>query len=237
MKEQDKPFPFFRGELLLYQPQKHRVSVDLVLFLSKIRGIRRSSKVADLGAGFGFISLALAKKYKVKISAIELHDEMLSLLKKNVEINNLSSLIEIVKGDVRYISELFDRGSFDVVIANPPFFPKDFSPNPDPYHFEISASLEDFIKAAAYLLRDGGYFNLLIPSFRLFETFSFLGSYNLPPRFLSLIYPTVNKKARLAVITSIKNVGGSLDVDKPLIINDETGNYTPEVRKVLEEFI
>ncbi|WP_461829126.1 methyltransferase, partial [Aquifex sp.] len=137
MRSTDNPFPFFQGKLLLYQPEKHKVSVDLVLFLSKLRGIKRSSKVVDLGAGFGFISLVLAKKFGVKVTAVEIDDTMLSLLQKNIKLNNLSHLIEIVKADVREIHKHFKRGSFDVVVANPPFYPKEHSPNPDPYHFEV----------------------------------------------------------------------------------------------------
>ncbi len=233
----NKPFPFFRGKLLLYQPKEHKVSVDLVIFLSKIRGIKRSSKVVDLGAGFGFISLALAKKFGVRIVAVEIDESMLSILRKNVELNNLSRLIKVVRGDVRRVHEIFSKGSFDVVIANPPFYPKEFSPHPDPYHFETRGTLSDFVKASSYLLRDGGYFNLLIPSFRLAESFKELERNNLPPRFLSLVYPTISKKAKLSIVISVKNIKGPLDVDKPLVINTETGEYTEEVRNLLENFL
>ncbi len=238
MKNTDnKPFPFFRGKLFLYQPKEHKVSVDLVLFLSKVRGIRKSSKVVDLGAGFGFISLVLAKKFGVRVTAVEVDDCMLSLLKKNVELNELTHLIDVVKADVKEIGKHFKKGSFDVVVANPPFYLKEHSPNPDPYHFEVKGTLQDFIKASAYLLRDGGYLNLLAPAFRLAESFSHLEKHNLPPRFLSLVYPTFQKKARLSIITSIKNVKGPLDVDKPLVINTERGDYTEEVRYLLENFL
>lgn len=237
MKSTDKPFPFFRGKLLLYQPEEHKVSVDLVLFLSKVRGIKKSSKVVDLGAGFGFIAIVLAKKFGVKVTAVEIDDTMLSLLKKNIEVNRLSHLVEVVKADLREIHKHFKRGSFDVVVANPPFYPKDYSPNPDPYHFELKATLRDFVEAASYLLRDGGYFNLLVPAFRLAETFSYLEKANLPPRFLSLVYPTLKKKARLAIVTSVRNVKGPLDVERPLVINEESGGYTEEVRHLLENFL
>ncbi len=238
MKDIDKnPFSFFRGKLLLFQSEKHKLSVDLVLFLSKVRGIKRSSRVIDLGAGFGFISLVLAKKFGVKVTAVEIDDTMLSLLQKNVEVNKLSHLIDVVKADVKEIHKHFKRGSFDVVVANPPFYPKEYSPNPDPYHFEVRGTLQDFIKASSYLLKDGGYLNLLVPAFRLAETFSYLEKENLPPRFLSLVYPTLKKKARLSIITSVKNVKGSLDVDRPLVINTEKGNYTEEIRYLLENFL
>ncbi len=237
MRNSDKPFPFFRGKIFLFQPEEHKVSVDLVIFLSKIRGIKRSSKVADLGAGFGFLSISLAKKYKVKIFAIEIEKNMLSLLKKNVEINNLQNYVEVFEADIRAIEKHFKRGMFDVVVSNPPFFPINYSENVNPYHFEVLGKLEDFVKAASYLLRDGGYFNILIPSFRLYELFTLESKYNLPPRFMSVIFPTVKKPAKLCVVTSIKNVSGPLNFDKPVIINTEDGEYTEEVRRILESYL
>ncbi|NPA32794.1 MAG: methyltransferase [Aquificae bacterium] len=233
----DRPFDFFRGKIKLYQPPEHRVSVDLVLFLSRIRGVKRSSRVIDLGAGFGFLSIAIAKKYKVPVVALELDRRMLELLKKNVELNELSHLITVVEGDVRKVDEIFKKGSFDVVITNPPFFPPNFTKNPNPYHFETRGTLKDFIKAGGYLLRDGGYMNLLIPSFRLYESFLVMGESKVYPRFLSLVYPTEEKRARLGIVTGIKNVGGGLECDKPLIINKKTGEYTEEVRNLLESFL
>lgn len=233
----NKFFSFFRGKLFLYQSKKHKVSVDLVIFLSKVRGIKRSSKVVDLGAGFGFTSIVLAKKFGVKVTAVEIDQDMLSLLRKNLELNDLSHLVEVVSADIREIEKYFKKGSFDVVITNPPFYPKEYSPSPDPYHFELKGSLLDFIRASAYLLRDGGYLNLFVPSFRLAEALYYLQEYNLPPRFLSLIYPTLRKKSKLSIIVSVKNLKGPLEVDKPLIINEEGGNYTEEVRHLLENFL
>ncbi len=237
MKNTDKLFYFFRGKIRLYQPPEYRLSVDLVIFLSKIKGIKRNSKVIDLGAGFGFIAISLAKKYGVKVVAFEVDKSMLKLLRKNVEINNLSSLVEVIGGDVREVKNFFERNSFDVVVANPPFFPKNYAPNPNPYQFELRGTLKDFIRAGSYLLRDGGYFNLLIPSFRLAEAFREMEIVNLPPRFLSLVYPTLNKKAKLSIITGIKNISGILDVDKPIVINREDGDYTDEVSNLLESFL
>ncbi|GAB6065058.1 tRNA1(Val) (adenine(37)-N6)-methyltransferase [Aquifex pyrophilus] len=236
MKSTDKPVPFFGGKLRFYQPENHKISVDLLVFLSKVRGIKRSSRVIDLGAGFGFLSITLAKKFGVKVVALEIEDLMLELLKKNVEINNVENLVEVVKGDVREVEKVFKRASFDVVITNPPFYPPHFSPKPDPYHFELRGSLKDFIRASSYLLRDGGYLNILLPCFRTSEAFSLMETYNLPPRYLALIYPTLFKKARLSIIVGIRNVKGPLECEEPLIINEEKG-YTPFVRELLDNFL
>ncbi|MDQ7038850.1 MAG: methyltransferase [Aquificota bacterium] len=231
MRGSGKEFTFFRGKLKLVQPEAHRVSVDLVLFLSKVRGVRRSSKVADLGAGFGFLSLVIAKKFGAKVFALERDGGMFRLLEENVKRNELSNLVFPVRCDVRRVDEFFKRGSFDVVVTNPPFFPHGKGDN---LHSEGDTTLGDFLRASSYLLRDGGYLNLMIPSFRIYETFITLQPLNLPPRFMTLVYPKVSKPPKVTFITSIRNVPGPVHVDRPLIINTPEGRYTQEVEGVLE---
>ena len=237
MRDSGKVFSFFRGKLRLIQPKEHRVSVDLVAFLSRIKGLKKSSKVADLGAGFGFLSITVAKKWGCEVYAIERSQEMLDLLKENVSRNDLEGRIRIVEGDVRRVEELFERRSFDVVISNPPFYPKIYGKKDGGFHFEEDTTLEDFVKACSYLLRDGGYMNLLIPSFRLFELFGYLDKFNLPPRFLTVMYPNIKKEGKLCAVSSIRNVPGPLRLEPPLILNRPEGGYTEEVETLLEGFL
>ncbi|RLJ69999.1 tRNA1(Val) A37 N6-methylase TrmN6 [Hydrogenivirga caldilitoris] len=237
LKDSGREFSFFKGKLRLIQPEKHKLSVDLVLFLSLLKGIKRNSMVADLGAGFGFLSIAVAKKFGCKVWAIERNEEFLELLKKNVELNALEELITPVKGDIREIRELFRRGEFSCVITNPPFYPKEYGIEDKGVHFETDTTLRDFVKASSYLLRDGGYLNILIPSFRLYESFTYMREFNLPPRFMSVIYPTVEKGGKLCAVTSIRNVSGPLKIEKPVLINSKEGGYTQEVESLLEGYL
>ncbi len=237
MKGSGKEFQFFRGKLRLIQPEEHRVSVDLVVFLSHVKGIKKSSKVADLGAGFGFLSFSVAKKFGCRVLAIERNEEAFNLLKENIRLNSLDELVTPVKLDIRKVEEGFRRGEFDAVLANPPFYPREYGVEDGGFHFEGDTGLRDFISASSYLLRDGGYLNLLLPAFRLYEAFLYMKEFNLPPRFMSVIYPTVKKEGKLCILSSVRNVPGPLRVEKPILINREEGGYTQEVESLLEGFL
>ncbi len=237
MKESDRAVPFFRGKVKFFQPQKHRISVDLIVFLSKLKGIKRSSKVADLGAGFGFLSVVVAKKFGCTVHALERDQDMLRLLKENVKLNGVEDRVFPVPGDVRKIEEVFKRGEFDAVLTNPPFYPIEYGVKGRDAHFEEDTTLRDFIRASSYLLRDGGYLNLILPSFRLYEAFLLMRDENLPPRFLSIVYPKLSKEGRLSIVSSIRNRPGPLRVEKAVVINREDGDYTEEVRSLLEGFL
>ncbi|WP_457601100.1 tRNA1(Val) (adenine(37)-N6)-methyltransferase [Hydrogenivirga sp.] len=237
MRDSGKKLTFFGGKLHLIQPKKHRVSVDLVVFLSRVRGIKRSSRVVELGAGFGFLSITLAKKFGCEVHALERDGDLYELLEENIRLNSLEDKVKPLRIDIRQVGEHFRRGSFDVVVVNPPFYPKNYGSRDGGFHFEEDTTLGDFIGVSSYLLRDGGYMNLLIPCFRLYESFSLMKESNLPPRFTSIIYPTADKEGRLAVISSIRNVPGPLHVERAIFINREEGGYTQEVESLLEGFL
>jgi len=224
---------FFRGKVHFFQDKRHRISVDLVLFLSRIRGIRKSSRVADLGAGFGFLSICTALKHGCKVLAVERDKAMVEMLRENIEINGAGGLVEVFRGDVRNIKGQVRRGTFDVVICNPPFFLE----GSDGVHHEGDTSLGDFIDASSFLLRDGGYLNLMIPSFRLSEAFGLLVKNNLHPRFLTAVFPRIDKNCRICFVTSIRNVPGPLSFERPLIVNEPDGSYTQEVSRLLEGYV
>jgi len=237
LKESDKrKISFFRGKIHLFQIKDYRVSVDLVIFLSKLRGIKSKSRVVDLGAGFGFLSIVIFKKYGCNVIAVERDSQMISLLKENLKLNRAQGKVSVIEADIRKIGEFLNRAEFDVVVMNPPFYPSCFGTD-NTYRFEKDTTLKDFIASASYLLRDGGYLNLIIPSFRLYELFILLDKYNLPPRFLSLLYPTIHKPAKLAVVSAVKNVKGPLHLDRAVIVNTTDGGYTKEVADLLESLL
>ncbi len=224
---------FFRGKLRFLQPDFHRISVDLVLFASRIKGVKGSSLVVDLGAGFGFLSLVIAKRWGCRVVAVERDERVFSLLVENIKLNGLEGLVEPIKEDIRYLKL---KGA-DVAVSNPPFFPKDYSKRDGGFHFEEDTTLKDFIVSASRVLRDGGYANFLIPSFRLGEIFHYSREVNLHVRELTFMFPTQRKPAKLTIALLRRNLPGQVHVNPPLVINEESGGYTPAVEEVLENFL
>ena len=233
--EECKEFSFFRGKVSFKQPKKHRLSVIELLFVDNLKGIKRSSEVLDLGAGFGTLSILIALKYHSKVWALERDSTMLKLLKYNIELNRLNDKIHIIEGDLKEYKSLIKKSSFDCVVANPPFYREQNVDNP--YHFENDTGLNDFINAGVYALRDGGYLNILIPSTRLYEVCRYISNHNISIAYMRFFYPKEDKNAKLVRIVCIKNAKSLVNVEKPLIINTKTGGYTDEVNHVIESMI
>ncbi len=231
-----KEFEFFRGRVRFRQPKEHRLSIIEILFLANLKGIRKNYKVADLGAGFGALSILVALKYGCQVWAIERDPQMLSLLEYNTKINNLEKVINIVNVDLRNIKKSgLSAQSFDLVIANPPFYR--YTSKGNIYHHERDTTLDDFIKSGSFLLKDGRSFHLLIASNRLIEAIEYMKNSNFGIYSIRIFYPKLEKNAKILHIHALKNLKPELIIEKPLIINEKTGEYTQEVRDILESFL
>lgn len=78
---------------------------------------KENAKVADIGCGYGVISIFLAKKYPTfKFTMVDVNNRVLELSKKNIELNKIENEVEVLE------SSSFDNveGNFDIVLTNPP---------------------------------------------------------------------------------------------------------------------
>ncbi len=233
--EEYKEFEFFRGRVRFKQPKKHRLSIVEILFVANIKGIRKRSKVLDLGAGFGTLSILISLKHSCQVWAMERDHLMLQLLRENIKLNKLEEKIHVLDLDLRNAKNSLKSQSFDVVVTNPPFY-TGYNPA-NVYHHETDTSLEDFIKTASFLLKDGGYFNLLVASNRLVEVIIYMKKHRLEIESLRFFHPKLQKNAKIVCIHALKNLRPLPVVEKPLIINKDSGEYTQEVKNLLDSFL
>ena len=235
--EEFKEFEFFRGKVKFIQPRQHRLSIIEVLFVSNLKGIKRGSLVADLGAGFGALSILIALKFNCKVLAVEKDKTMLKLLEQNIKNNDLEDRIEVIESDVREINLKLKPQSVSCVVVNPPFYPEVKSTKANPYHTELEGNLKDFLKSASYILKDGGFLNLLIPSYRLLEVCNIMQSLNIQPAYLKFFHSFVDRNSKIVRIVGVKNLNPKLVVESPMIINHKENKYTQEVWEILERFL
>ncbi len=235
-----KPSPFIRGKIHLFQPEKgYRFNIDSVL-LANFINIKNKGKLIDLGTGSGILILLLNLKYKnLNYWALEVQDDLYEITKKNFELNKVK--VNLIKEDVKNIKKIYQPNSFDYVITNPPYF-KEYKGENRSLKIaksEYLASIDDFIKAGKYLLRDKGKFFIVFPSSRLTELTYKLRKENIQPKRWRFIHPSLEEKASHFLVEAVKNAkeGGEM-IEKPLIIynNPQKRKYTDEVKYILERF-
>jgi len=68
--------------------------------------------------------------------------------------------------------------------------------------------------------------------FRLAEILDTLRSYKLEPKRMRLVHPFIGKEANLVLIEAVHGGNARMTVEPPLIVYEEPGVYTEEVRSI-----
>ena len=223
------------GLHIIQSPDKFCFGMDAVL-LSGFAYAKKGHRVIDLGTGTGILPLLLwAKTEGEHFTGLEIQEESADMARRSVAGNNIVN-IEIVDGDIKSADKLFKRQSFDVVTSNPPYMINEHGiTNPDApkqiARHEILCTLEDVVKAAAYLLKSNGKFFMVHRPFRLPEVFENLRKYRLEPKRMRLVYPQIDKEPNMVLVEAVKYGKPRLIVEKPLIVYDKDMKYTEEMMR------
>lgn len=225
------------GVVSITQPEKgFRFTLDSILLADFCR-IKPRDRILEPGAGTGTISLLLAKKFsKARFVADEVEPQAFTLLCRNIEHNGLIGAIVPLDRDIRLLGRSITQGSFDVIIANPPYTKCGtgrISPSRERQiaRQDQTAALPFWLDLQIVLKNKGRYF-LVFAASRAAELLSLLRERRLEPKRLRSVHPYKDKPASLVLIETIKNGGVGLDVLSPLIVHERGGGYTEEMQEM-----
>lgn len=148
-----------------------KVGTDAALLGTLAEG---GSRILDIGAGTGIISLMMAQRFpQASVTAVEIdHDAYLDAC-DNVEASPFADRIKVLQTsfqdychDIQTDNGGGDSGLYDCIVSNPPYFDESLE-NPDEGRTKArhtsSLSFHDLIGGAYRLLNDGGVFSVCIP--------------------------------------------------------------------------
>lgn len=209
------------GLTIVQKKNGYRYSLDSLL-LAEFVATSANMKVADLGTGSGVIAIVLAKKAKVgKVVGIELQRELAETARRNVELNGMGDIIEIVELDLRHVKTHFPCRSFDYVLSNPPYREKDagkIAPNKEKAiaRHEISCTMEDVLDAMKYLLKPQKKGACIYPSWRLAELFTQSRKRRLEPKRIRFVHPSPDEGSELVMVEFTKEGKPGLEALPPI---------------------
>lgn len=226
---------------ILQDNKGFRFGTDAVL-LAHFAKIPSSAKSVDLGTGTGIIPLLMSQKNSsATFEAIELQQHWAQMASRSVELNNLSERIRIIHGDVKQIKNLLPPNSFNAVTANPPYAKltqgqqSPTEPKALARH-ETSATLQDFISAASYLLNSSGKFFMVHQTQRLPEILQALSAQHLEPKRLQFIQSTLHSAPNLFLVEAKKSASPSLLMEENIIIYNSDRTYTQQMQQIYSSF-
>jgi tRNA1Val (adenine37-N6)-methyltransferase len=148
--------------------------------------------------------------------------------------NGLSDRVDIVCGDARLIKNLYEARTFDAVVSNPPYRKLHSGRiNPDGQkalaRHEIQGTLDDFLMAAAFVLKKSGRVFLIYPAARLVELMARMRAARLEPKRLRLIHSKPGMDGDLVLVEGLKDGREDLHILPPLFVYGQEGQYTEEM--------
>jgi len=225
------------GLRILQKERGFRFGMDAVL-LADFARVEARDRVADFGTGTGIIPLLLAGRGKSEhIAAFEIQPDMADLAERSVLLNGLSERISIHALPVEEADTVVSPGTLDAIVCNPPYGqPGTTLLNPAQTLSIARHQTQDGLKAwfamAYRLLRGKGRMAIIYPAPRMFEAMRAMSAARLEPKRFRMIYPAANKPANLVLIEAMKDANPMLHPEPPLIVYEEDGSMTAELRRI-----
>ena len=92
--------------------------------------------------------------------------------------------------------------------------------------------LEELVRAAAWLCRDGGRFSLVYRTERMSELFVCLHAHGLEPKRLRLVSYRAGDAPKILLLEACKGGKTGLRIEPPLILSDGQGGESEEYRRI-----
>jgi len=230
------------GQLKIIQnPSEFCFSLDAIL-LAHFVTVKQSMNVVDLGTGTGVISLLLSARGAGHVTGVEMSPSMADMAIRSVKLNHLEEKVHIINGDLCNIKELFPAGAgeYDLVVSNPPYRAVRagyISPNDKVAmaKHEVTATLQDVVNAAKYLVKNRGRFAMVHLPERMSEILVAMSQAGLEPKRLRLVHSTVYKKPKMLLVEGVRGAKPGLTVLPPLSVYKDDGSYSDEIQIYYKE--
>ncbi|MFW5782873.1 MAG: tRNA1(Val) (adenine(37)-N6)-methyltransferase [Candidatus Muiribacteriaceae bacterium] len=227
----------FNGrEYLFTQSDEYRFNMDSLL-LGYFPELKKKEKIIDLGCGSGILCILMhARAEDSEITGIEIQRELADLAQKNVEDNGIRS-IRIRNVDYCDRELLQESGRFSLVISNPPYLRKGSGISPasrisQRSRFEIDMDLKRLLKSVNTVISQNGRFCIIYRAERLPELVGELDKARLRVKSMRFVHTLKSEQARHVLVEAVKNPKSECKVSAPLIIEDENGGYTTEIKEM-----
>jgi len=208
-------------------------SLDAIL-LAHFTTVRPGANAVDLGAGTGVLGFLLLARGAGIVTGVEIDPARVDRAERSARLNDLAARLKMVCADVRQLDSRLPAGSWQLIVANPPYRPIGsgfVSPNSQMAvaRHEIAGNLGDFIAAARLLLKYRGRFAMVHLPERTAEILKALSDAGLEPKRLQFVYSAIGKKPKFLLVEAVRGAKPGVVVLPPLFVYGPDGKYSPEI--------
>ena len=218
-----------RGNIKIIRGEKGFTYGTDSILLAYFANVKKNSKVCDLGAGNGILSMLLyARESSILVDAVEIDALQADRIKRSAMLNNIQDKIKTYNADFRKISEVLQPASYDMVISNPPYYEM----RGDSARTQITANFKDLAKSAGFLLKNRGRLVTMCPAMSMFKMSNVMQEEKFSISRLRFVVSKAGKKPYLALIEGRFNTNSECIIEPTLTVLDEGGNYTTEAQHI-----
>ena len=214
-----------------------KFGTDAVL-LSDFAKKTKADKIFDLCTGSGIIPLLLCAKTKAShIAGLEIQTDVAEMAQRSVSYNGLEDRVLIKQGNLCDVKDYFTPHSFDCVTINPPYMKADvhvtnLTDSKAIARHEILCTLEDCISACAKMLKFRGDFFMVHRPKRLLDIIELMRKEHIEPKILRFVHSKKDSEPSMVLVHGVYHGGSELKVLSPLIIYNDDGSETEELKKI-----
>jgi tRNA1(Val) A37 N6-methylase TrmN6 len=214
-----------------------RAAIDPV-FLAAAVPAQPSQQILEAGCGAGAAMLCLAARVpQCRIIGIELQRDLVRLAGDNLLLNGLADRLSVMVGDLLNPPPRLSPGSFDHVMANPPFLESGRgSPVSDPAKavatIEGDAALGDWVRFALGMVRAKGTVTFIHRADRIDALLAQLagraGGIVIFP-----LWPRAGQPASRVLVQARKQVAAPARLAAGLALHEADGRFTKAAEAIL----
>ncbi len=238
------------GRVKLCQPKKgYRVAIDSVFLAAAVPAIA-GERVLDVGAGTGAASLCLAWRVpRCRVSGIEVQPDMARLASHNIGLNGFTGRVDVMTGDLTRPPMRLAPGSFDHVMANPPYIESGRA-NPSPDRGRAGANVEGAASAGGQRAAGGGglgdWVRFCLAMVRRKGTLTVVHRADRLDALLAelhgragdiVVYPLwpgySGKPAKRVLVRAVAGAFGPMRLATGMVLHEEDGSFTARAEAVL----
>ena len=216
-----------------------KFGTDAVLLSDFSKDIK-SKNTLDLCTGTGIVPILMSAKTKTpKFLGIEIQEDFCDIAKRSVELNNLSERIEIKCADLKDSLTFLEKRSFDLITCNPPYMKKDsaiLNENDEKIiaRHEVKCTLEDIIFVSSKLISTTGHLVMIHRPQRLVDMIYLMRKYEIEPKRIRFIHKSAKTEPVLVLCDGLYKGKSEVKVLPPLILYDEDGEESEELKKIYQ---
>lgn len=229
------------GKVKFRQPATgYRAAIDPVLLAASVPDAVQG-RVLDLGCGAGAALLCLARRREdLTVFGLERDPTLAQLARDNAAANEFGSRVSVVTGDLLQPPPSLVVGSFNAVMANPPYLdPDSASPSPDAQKaaatVEGEADLADWARVAARFVRPQGLVIFIHRGDRLAELRAAIEQAGCGGQLISPIWPKAGTAPKRVIVIGRRGDKSDVRMANGLILHDNDERYTAKTNAILRD--